>query len=275
MCVTCHKPDSASMAPMRARAFCFTLNNYTEFEEAAISEIKTRYTIFGRETGEQGTKHLQGYLYFENARSHEAVRALVPRAHIEVARGDATANYKYCTKDGDYYEHGDKPNNMQPTTYDECKTFAQIQYLRFMSLHALPARDPEKPPKVLWYHGPAGSGKTRKAYESSKDVYIKDGTGWWDGYRGQDTIIIDDFDPPVKETDFRLFLRLLDRYPYQGQLKGAYVEISSSTIIITCEFPPEYFWPLGNRLAQVSRRITEVVEFKALTNTQAKQSDQG
>jgi len=55
-------------------------------------------------------------------------------------------------------------------------------------------------------------------------------------------------------------LRLLDKYPYQGQIKGGYVKINSN-IIITCEFPPEYFWK-GNELAQITRRINKIFEKK-------------
>jgi len=52
------------MDRMRSKSFCFTLNNYTEEEdvefEAKLNELAA-YWIIGREEGESGTPHLQGY----------------------------------------------------------------------------------------------------------------------------------------------------------------------------------------------------------------------
>jgi len=60
----------------RLRRFVFTLNNYTEDEEAALQEFAqtTQWFIMGKETGENSTPHLQGscvaerYLYCTCAR---------------------------------------------------------------------------------------------------------------------------------------------------------------------------------------------------------------
>lgn len=108
------------------------------------------------------------------------------------------------------------------------------------------------PPKVIWIWGPSGSGKTREAAQGS--FYMKDGSIWWDGYKQEDRIVIDDFDG---KWPFRDLLRLLDRYPYQGQIKGGYVKINSPEIWITCEFPPGKYWE-ESELSQIKRRCTEV-----------------
>lgn len=43
--------------------------------------------------------------------------------------------------------------------------------------------------------GPTGTGKSRRAWaEAGMDAYIKNpNTKWWDGYKGQDHVIIDEF----------------------------------------------------------------------------------
>jgi hypothetical protein len=68
--------------------------------------------------------------------------------------------------------------------------------------------------------------------------------------------VIDDFDG---KWPYRDLLRLLDRYVYQGQIKGGYVHINSDYIIITCEHRPEEYWS-GNELTQVRRRLDCVHE---------------
>lgn len=123
-------------------------------------------------------------------------------------------------------------------------------------------KDRSEPPKVIWLWGKSGTGKTRRAVETCKTFYIKDGTQWWDGYEQQEAIIIDDFDG---KWPFRDLLRLLDRYPYQGQFKGGYVKINSPYIFITCEYHPSYFWE-GNELKQITRRVAEVAEVDGNTN---------
>jgi len=116
-------------------------------------------------------------------------------------------------------------------------------------------------PKVVWRWGATGVGKTRTARDAHKSFYIKDGTHWWDGYKQQEAIIIDDFDG---KWPYRDLLRLLDYGPYQGQFKGGYVKINSPYIYITCEYPPETaFRNIEGDISQVLRRIDQVIHVEA------------
>jgi len=53
--------------------------------------------------------HLQGYIYFANARSFEAVKKIFPNQHVEIAKGAPEQNFDYCTKDGLFFEKGVRP----------------------------------------------------------------------------------------------------------------------------------------------------------------------
>ena len=94
----------------RGRAWVFTINNYTKPQEKYIAEVlyeagKCQYLIAGRETGENGTNHLQGYVYFDCAKSAARVQSLLcPRGDMTgawhaLARGNPTEATAYCRKE--------------------------------------------------------------------------------------------------------------------------------------------------------------------------------
>lgn len=84
--------------------WCFTINNYDEAELDALRKSlsdgkETKYALFGKEKGDEGTEHLQGYVSFVKRKRLRAVKALVgQRSHVEVARGNERQNTAYCKK---------------------------------------------------------------------------------------------------------------------------------------------------------------------------------
>ena len=91
----------------RSRSWVFTLNNPTE--EPTLASTSASFLTFGREIGEQGTPHLQGFVQFSTVRSLSQVRNVLPRAHVEVRRGTIIQAIQYCQKDGDFLEAGQRP----------------------------------------------------------------------------------------------------------------------------------------------------------------------
>lgn len=262
---------------MKHRSYCFTINNYTNLDIAyvvCLDEYPIKYMIAGFEVGEEGTPHIQGYVQYVNPRSFQSVSRSLPRANLRVADGDAHSNFIYCSKDKEYYEVGKCPpkaghrtdldavretlDNGTIEDFADQHFGAFLRYGRMAKEYKfMKMKHRTEPPKVTWVYGPTGSGKTSFACSDTKSFYIKDGTQWWDGYEQQETIVIDDFDG---EWPFRDLLRLLDRYPYQGQIKGGYVKINSKNIIITCDRSPAEVYDHidGNLRAQILRRIHTV-----------------
>lgn len=95
------------------KQFVFTHNNYTAVQLQYYRDLFSRqgngitYAVFGQEVAPTtGTRHLQGYVVFNDRKRIGAVRSLFTGAHVEVARGTPTQAAEYAKKDGDYAEFG-------------------------------------------------------------------------------------------------------------------------------------------------------------------------
>jgi len=223
--------------------------------------------------------------------------------HLEIARGTKEQCREYCRKpdsfDGGagfpFFECGryeDVPERRgQGARNDIAQAAAAIQrgecmaqvaettpeaYVRYYrgfaalqsALHAKPrvrdATGAYAAPRVCWYYGSAGSGKTRAVYDEigEEPFFMKaPGNSWFDGYIGQKILLLDDF--RSNWFTFGYLLRLLDRYPLDVEVKGGYVHFSATTIYITCpRKPQDLYSDLEARsegsMAQLIRRITEV-----------------
>lgn len=266
----------------RHRCWCITINNWTQADKFGLDMIlkKCNYGIYGEEVGKQGTPHLQGYIHLANPLSLQVLKKSIPRGHFIVANGSDEENRTYCSKDGVNIKEVGQISVGQGTRTD-IKLIASLiknqeitlqelmfeypdMYVRysrsFEKMFNAVMKPRDTPPQVFWRYGLAGTGKSRYVYDTYglQNVYPKDGTPWWDGYNQQQVILIDDFDNNIP---YRTLLRILDRYVYQGQVKGSYVQINSPFIYITSEHPPDYYWR-GNEFSQVYRRLTSVLEIK-------------
>lgn len=89
-----------------AKLWCFTLNNYTNVMLAELASLFQSYNcewIIGKEVGDSGTPHLQGFIYFNckgGVRPMEKVKN--KSIHWEKCKGNKYENITYCKKDGDY-----------------------------------------------------------------------------------------------------------------------------------------------------------------------------
>jgi len=93
---------------MQSPNWVFTLNNYSDDDVARIQAGSDDivYVVAGREIGEGGTPHLQGFVRFKTKRRLAAVKSFVgERAHCECSR-NLNASITYCKKDGDFFEVG-------------------------------------------------------------------------------------------------------------------------------------------------------------------------
>ena len=97
-------------------------------------------------------------------------------------------------------------------------------------------------PRVYWLWGEAGANKSRMAHAVLKgDTFFKPpDTRWFDGYDGNDVLVLNDL---RKNTfTFSYLLDLLDRYDFQVEVKGGYVSMLAKVIVITCSKSHAGLW---------------------------------
>jgi len=95
----------------RAKHWCFTLNNYTDNDIDRIIDNASSfdYVIFGKEIGDSGTPHLQGFVSFPTRVRRNVCVDKIGQAHFTVAR-NVDNSIQYCKKDNDFIELGLKPS---------------------------------------------------------------------------------------------------------------------------------------------------------------------
>lgn len=266
------------------RCWVFTVNNYTPEELDHIKTIDCKYLIVGEEVGEKGTPHLQGYIEFKAGKRLCTMKKLIPRAHFEVRRGTAQQAATYCKKDGKFHEVGSiseqgkrtdlnklKDEIMNGKTIDSIiletpeiyhqygRTLEKIEELKHLECYR------SEMTQGIWLWGATGVGKTHKALEgyNPKTHYIyPNDNGWWDGYRGQETVVFNDF---RGEIPYALMLQLVDKYPMTVKRRGRPpMPFVSKRVIVTSSLPPEDVYHNVNArdsIEQLLRRftVTEVV----------------
>jgi hypothetical protein len=119
---------------------------------------------------------------------------------------------------------------------------------------------------VFW--GISGSGKTKRVFEEAGDeYYIKmSSTKWFDGYQGQQHIIVDEFTGQVAVEHL---LKWLDRYPCSVEIKGSQVYLNTTTWWFTSNINPKDWYPNipEEQYNALRRRFTNVVHFNKPFNS--------
>jgi hypothetical protein len=245
------------MVSKRSRAFCFTLNNPKPDSEQLLERISgVEYLTFGREKGESGTPHLQGYIYFTNAKTHSAVRKLLPGCHVEPAK-TVSAAIEYCQKDGDFIEFGIRPVDPAAKGLLEKKRWDEIWKsaidgdlpaipadvrLRFYGTicrvrkdHMVKPGDLEAPCGT-WIYGKSGVGKSFSVRNLFPNLYSKNSSKWWDGYQEEDTVLFDDLGTDQVGWISRFLKIWPDQYSFIADIKGGSICIRPRRFIVTSQF---------------------------------------
>lgn len=281
--------DEAKEAGKPARCWEFTLNNYTEDEYKCLcnlSEAVKRIAI-AKETGENGTPHLQGRIHFGTNKRLSALKKINGRAHWERTRAIKDWTY-YFKEDADVFHVDNSKGQGTRTDLQEVyklarkghlKTIAEEHTETFLKYHAALTRisslrnaDPTPrrfKPKIYWLYGSTGVGKTRGIVERERDAY-DDNEIWWSsndcksffrGWANQRVAVFDDFRPD--QMSFSMLLKITDRYQVAVPVLYGSKEWNCKRIYFTAPFHPRTMFENQSgqgECEQLVRRIGQIIE---------------
>lgn len=264
---------------IRSRNFCFTRNNYTDEHIEIIKKNTGRcqYIIFGKEVGEEGTPHLQGFVQWKTSISPGTCSKRLGASHVDYMYENSTATKcaTYCKKDGVFWEFGTcKDDQGARNDLTKVKTVASEGGMRAVlqtSFNLQAIRVAEKwlqycepgrrnKPDVHWFYGETGTGKSREAYARWPDAWRKSfGGHWYNGYDGHEVAIFDDF----RDSWMRLstLLNIMDRYPVNVEVKGGFRQWRPKVIVFTSDRSPEHMYKNVGDYHQITRRIDHLIKF--------------
>jgi len=265
----------------QSRRYCFTLNNPIDQDYENLAALEVKYLLYGQEVSSTGTPHLQGYAVFPTAKRLNSLKNAVPRAHWEVAKGSTAQNVAYCSKsDPSPYSRGVRPQDRKEQAESQkahyadvirsaeegtCKTEYPIEFLRYNGtirrMHK-PKLEDLKEYSAYWYVGPPGSGKSRSARASYPGLYNKLINKWWDGYEGEEVVLLDDFSKSNVMTGDAL-KNWADHYPFRAEVKGSSIMIRPKVIIVTSNYEIPELWPEDPVLCEALLRRFKVVRFSS------------
>lgn len=256
--------------------------------EKLTGDPKVAYAVFQQERCPRtGNHHLQGYLRFKNPNGWRQVQRSLgdQTAHVEVALGSEKQNEDYCSKDdriagpwivGNPAAPG-KRNDLahliemvQDGRNDfEIASEEPVPYARY-ARHIRDYRTAMQNPtiqdvEVIVIQGPTDIGKTHQANAIDPDLYNvvippPGGKLWWDGYRGQKTVLFDEFTgaDQISITDM---LKYLDKWKKMREIKGGFVALTYSRVIICTNHDWISWYPncSQNQQDALRRRLKHVI----------------
>lgn len=200
------------------------------------------------------------------------------KPHWDPVNGTPEEARTYCQKeetraiDMESFEYGEFQKTMQgkrsdllelaqrivanPMDFKEIVLEAPDTYVRnyrgLMTLRNLVIEKPREPVdctgRTRILIGPSGCGKSKWVFDevdplrTGRTLYVKSPTTkWWDGYMGQDCVLIDEFRGKIALEDILMWTDTW--YPCQVETKGGWVQLQATRFFICSNNKVKSWWP--------------------------------
>lgn len=267
-----HPP--AKKRPPKSKHWCFVINNYTDADIPSRDNVY--YMVLGKEIAPTtGTPHYQGYVCYKSQLRATQVSKLMPRAAIGIKYAKSTPQQAadYCKKDKNWEEWGTLPLTKEQGTmqrWDDARESAKIgdfeaipSDMLFRYYHAFKRYhqdNPIKPDNLAakdnkWIVAPSGYGKSYYARKKYPDFYDKSPNKWYVGYRGEETILCDDFGPMQCMYLSWYIKRWADLFSFPMETKGGGKSIRPKHIVVTSQYLIEQCFPDQETIDAINNRF--------------------
>lgn len=292
-----------SKAPQQTKYWTFTWYKVEDTPEQlwhVFSNFGANYLVFQKEQcPTTGKAHYQAYVELDKKQRLTAMKKIDAQAHFEPRLGTQAQAREYCMKaetrtDGPWEfgefvpcKKGQRSDLLEATEYLKTHNLVDtacehpevyVRYHRGLAAlkHAMIQKEiwdnPQRPvPDIILLKGPPGTGKTRYIEENvrlpdPRNFYRKpvDDNNWFDGYMGQQNVLIDEFEGASNKYPLNLLLQILDRYDIQVPVKNGYAHFRPNKIYLTTNSHPMHWYDFTTRQDKykaLTRRFTKVIEF--------------
>lgn len=261
-------------------------------EEITYDTEKVTYLVSHRERcPETNNLHYHVYVEFKSAYTLATIKKIFNdnTIHIEKRKGSQKQAIEYVLKETNEYEVEEFGESKKQGARTDIKNAIELVKAGKTNLELIE----ETPVVFLKYNrglekvrftlnqasskcfralevtvltGPPGCGKTRAVYDKHgfEDVYKLDAGNniWFDGYEGQDILLIDDFYGWIK---WGFLLNILDGYPLRLECKGSHTWANWKKVYITSN-KEHTEWYTDKDPAALIRRITKIERMKNTEN---------
>lgn len=95
-------------AKARSQFYTLTIFKFDDLLKQIVdSKKEIVYTILGYEVcPNTGRPHVQAYVVFRQSLTRRQVINVFKESYAEIAKGTPLENYKYCSKDGKFFQYG-------------------------------------------------------------------------------------------------------------------------------------------------------------------------
>lgn len=217
------------------------------------------YLAYSEEVGKDGYKHYQGFVSWKCARWTYACKKKYGH-WFNWMKGHLIQNDDYCSKQNSLTEFGVRPKQGHRTDLDRLRDrimsgesvdtitienpMAYHQYGRTLNrIEDIVMRERHRTEMTTceWIYGDTGVGKSHTAYANYSNKthysYPYDTNGWWDGYKGQEVVIFNEFRGQIQ---YSRMLDLIDKWPCSVPRRGREpAPFVSRHIIITSSLHPK------------------------------------